>query len=164
MVTVSRVEHKPQSGQLLRDAKPSRIDGGYRVSQEVNVALALIESQGRWLVSRRASGRIFAGLWEFPGGKIETGETPARAAVREVREETSLEVDPVGELDPIVTEQAGQGVVLHLVRCQVRAGRPRANSPAIDEVRFATLGELADLPMPPANAAILARLTNLGAE
>ena len=63
---------------------------------DIEVALALLERRGRWLVTRRAEGRIFAGQWEFPGGKIEPGESPEQAAVRELREETGLVAEPVG--------------------------------------------------------------------
>jgi len=128
------------------------------------VALALVDVEGRWLVSRRAPGRNFAGLWEFPGGKIEPGETPAQAAVREVAEETGLEVSPLGGLGQVTTEHNGQTIVLHLIRCGARAGVPRVCSSAIDAVRFVTLSEVADLPMPPANATVIARLRASGAD
>lgn len=128
------------------------------------VALALVDVEGRWLVSRRAPGRNFAGLWEFPGGKIEPGETPAQAAVREVLEETGLDATPVGGLGQVTTEHEGQTIVLHLIRCRVQAGSPQVCSPAIDAVRLVTLNELADLPMPPANATVIARLRASGVD
>lgn len=129
---------------------------------DVSVALALVERQGRWLVSRRAPGRIFAGRWEFPGGKIELGETPDQAAVREVLEETGLQVTPVGRLEPVIAEHDGQNVVLHLICCRDQGGSVGVCSPAIDAVRFVSLVDLPRLSMPPANAAILNRLRALG--
>jgi hypothetical protein len=55
------------------------------------VAAALVAPDGRILLQQRAQGRAMAGLWEFPGGKVEEGETPEAALVRELREELGIE-------------------------------------------------------------------------
>ncbi|RZA12477.1 MAG: NUDIX domain-containing protein, partial [Lysobacteraceae bacterium] len=55
------------------------------------VAGVLRDAQGRVLLARRPEGRDLAGLWEFPGGKVEPGETPANALARELREELGIE-------------------------------------------------------------------------
>jgi 8-oxo-dGTP diphosphatase len=60
------------------------------------IAIAVVEHQSRFLIGQRPAGVPLAGLWEFPGGKIEEGETPEEAAVRECREETGLTVASVG--------------------------------------------------------------------
>ncbi|GAA4036807.1 (deoxy)nucleoside triphosphate pyrophosphohydrolase [Parerythrobacter jejuensis] len=57
------------------------------------VAAALADGQGRWLMHRRPEGKDHAGLWEFPGGKVESGETPEKAVVREIEEEAGLLLD-----------------------------------------------------------------------
>ncbi len=124
----------------------------------VEVALALIERGGRWLVSRRAPGRVFEGLWEFPGGACQTGETPAAAASREALEEVGLVVLPLMDLEPIETAHAGRQFRLHLVRCAAAEGDVRPCDPAVIEVRWVDLDELKRLPMPPANAAVIARI------
>ncbi len=54
-------------------------------------ACALLDADGRILIAKRPEGKAMAGLWEFPGGKIEPGETPEQAVVRELREELSVE-------------------------------------------------------------------------
>jgi len=58
------------------------------------VAAALVDDGGRVLLARRPPGKSMAGLWEFPGGKVEPGETPEAAIVREMREELAVEIDP----------------------------------------------------------------------
>ena len=64
------------------------------------VAAALYDAEGRILLAQRPAGKSMAGLWEFPGGKIEQGETPERALVRELHEELSIMVDKTS-LKPI---------------------------------------------------------------
>ena len=56
------------------------------------VAVALVDADGRVLLQQRAPGKTLAGLWEFPGGKIEAGETPELALIRELREELGISV------------------------------------------------------------------------
>jgi 8-oxo-dGTP diphosphatase len=58
------------------------------------VAAALIDADGRVLLAQRPAGKSMAGLWEFPGGKVEAGETPEAALIRELREELSVTVRP----------------------------------------------------------------------
>ena len=60
----------------------------------VNVVAAMIEQNGRLLICRRPEGKALAGMWEFAGGKIEPGETPEQALVRECREELGITVAP----------------------------------------------------------------------
>lgn len=57
------------------------------------VALALSDGAGRWLMQRRPADKHHGGLWEFPGGKVESGENPGNALVREISEELGLELD-----------------------------------------------------------------------
>ena len=58
------------------------------------VAAALIDAQGRVLLAQRPSGKQLAGLWEFPGGKLEPGESPEAALIRELQEELAITTQP----------------------------------------------------------------------
>ena len=62
------------------------------------VAGALVDADGRVLITRRPNGKEMAGLWEFPGGKVEKGEDPETAIVREIREELSIHIQPSTKL------------------------------------------------------------------
>ena len=68
------------------------------------IAVAVVEHRGKYLIGRRPEGAALAGLWEFPGGKVEPGESPADAARRECLEETGLDV-VVGAPYPEVVQQ-----------------------------------------------------------
>ncbi|WP_318248078.1 (deoxy)nucleoside triphosphate pyrophosphohydrolase [Novosphingobium huizhouense] len=91
------------------------------------VAAALLDGRGNVLLQRRRTDRHHGGLWEFPGGKVESGEAPESALVRELREELSIEADPatfapasfaVGEAGP------GRALVLLLYSCTKWSGNP----------------------------------------
>ncbi len=74
------------------------------------VALALFDGRGRWLMQRRPDDKHHGGLWEFPGGKVETGEKPRDALVREIDEELGIAIRQ-GDLTPVTfaEETAVQG-------------------------------------------------------
>jgi len=122
------------------------------------IALALVEDQGLWLVSRRASGRPFPGCWEFPGGKLLAGESPLAAAVRETLEETGVQVAAVADWGSLSAASTRARIVLHLVRCRKVRGEAQAADPGVSEVAWVETARLSELNMPPANAAILARI------
>jgi 8-oxo-dGTP diphosphatase len=101
------------------------------------------DPSGRLLLVRRGRPPS-AGLWSVPGGRVEPGETPAQAAVREVREETGLDVT-VGDL--LATVEIGDFVV-HDFAAEVLGGELRAGDDAAD-VRWCTFDEAALLPLTP---------------
>lgn len=121
-------------------------------------AAALVRADGRVLVQQRPEGKAMAGLWEFPGGKLEPGETPAGALVRELTEELGIAVDAAA-CAPLTfaTGRAGPRPLLLLLYL-VRAwdGEPVAReAPAL---RWATAAELRLLPMPSADVPLIASL------
>lgn len=122
------------------------------------VAAALIDAGGRVLMARRPAGKQHAGLWEFPGGKVEAGEVPTAALVRELREELGIEVDPVALEAVAFSESPGpRHLVLLLYRCRAWQGEPRAIDAA--EIRWVAMEELAALDMPPADRPLATALT-----
>lgn len=86
------------------------------------VALALIDAEGRILLQERPLGKHHGGHWEFPGGKVEAGETPRESLVREVAEELALVLDP-HQFEPVAfAEEAQQTyIVLFLYRSRQNA-------------------------------------------
>lgn len=129
------------------------------------VVAGVFVREGRLLLARRPAGRAWAGLWEFPGGKVEEGETPEDALAREWREE--MDVTPVG-LTPwrfATTAGAAPGgssrhLTLLFLRIAGLVGVPRAAG--VDAVRFSPASEARLLPTPPLDAPALAWLAEEG--
>lgn len=115
----------------------------------VDVVGAVIERGGLILAAQRAAGRSQAGLWEFPGGKVEPGETPAAALRREIAEELGCTV-AVGPVIARSEHQYDHGViVLETYRCTVESGDPSALEHAA--LRWLPLAELRELDWSPAD-------------
>jgi 8-oxo-dGTP diphosphatase len=120
------------------------------------VVAAIIEDDDRFLLTRRQKGVHLEGLWEFPGGKIDAGETHADALARELREELDVDVH-VGELRFQTTHDYGDRVVaLYFYQCNLR-GAPR---PMLgQQMRWVPRAELATLGFPPADTELIRVLT-----
>ena len=121
-------------------------------------AVALIDIDNRVLIARRPAGKPMAGLWEFPGGKVEPGETPDAALIREVREELGIDTSE-SCLAPFTFASHGYAdfhLLMQLYLCRKWLGEPvpREHS-AVEWVRPPRLH---DYPMPPADAPLVAML------
>jgi mutator protein MutT len=127
------------------------------VTATIAVVAAIIESGDRFLLTRRLPGTHLAGLWEFPGGKIASGEAHDVALCREIREELDVEID-VGELQYQTIHTYPERIVeLYFYRCQLR-GTPR---PLLgQEMRWVARSELAGLGFPPADAELIDLLSS----
>lgn len=113
---------------------------------------------GTYLITRRLAGSHLADAWEFPGGKIERGESPVEALRRELREELGIEVE-VGDVYAVghhVYPPPGKEVVLLVYRCRWVSGVPACLGVAAWE--WMSAARLAELPMPPADEPVQARL------
>jgi 8-oxo-dGTP diphosphatase len=121
----------------------------------IAVVAAIIERDESFLVTRRPAGAHLAGLWEFPGGKIGTGEGHAAALRREIREELGADVD-VGELTYHTTHRyPDRNVSLFFYRCSL-SGDPR---PLLgQEMRWVQRSDLTSLVFPPADTELIERL------
>jgi 8-oxo-dGTP diphosphatase len=115
------------------------------------VAAALTNQAGEILLQKRPEGRQMAGLWEFPGGKVDSGESPESALARELLEELDVVVDPF-DLHPFsfASEPLGnRNLLLLLYICDIWQGDPKPlESP---EIRWLKPTDMHMLPMPPAD-------------
>jgi 8-oxo-dGTP diphosphatase len=119
------------------------------------VAAALADEKGRLLLQQRAPDRAMAGLWEFPGGKVEAGELPESALVRELREELGIEI-AAADLAPACFASApngGRHMILLLYLCRRWQGEPRPLDASA--LRWETPAAMRALPMPPADAPLV---------
>jgi 8-oxo-dGTP diphosphatase len=119
------------------------------------VSVALVDGVGRILLQQRAPGRSMAGLWEFPGGKVEDSEAAEGALVREIEEELGILLDPA-ELEPACfasADVAGRRMILLLYLCRSWRGEPAPLDAAA--LRWTSLKEMRQLPMPPADAPLI---------
>jgi 8-oxo-dGTP diphosphatase len=125
------------------------------------VACALVDVDGRVLVARRPAGKPLAGLWEFPGGKLEPGETPETCLVRELEEELGVVTEPAC-LAPLTFASHGYDgfhLLMPLYVCRVWKGEVRPH--VADSLRWAFPRELRALPMPPADQPLIPFLEDL---
>jgi A/G-specific adenine glycosylase len=125
-----------------------------------DIAAALVWKDGEVLVGRRPSEGLLGGLHEFPGGKVEAGETLAAACAREVAEETGLTVEVVELFRTVEHAYTHFTITLHVFHARVRGGRLRARG--VEDLRFVPTTALADLAFPRANRRVLDDLAAVG--
>lgn len=124
------------------------------------VSAALVFHAGRLLITQRRAGDHLGGLWEFPGGKIEPGETAEACLRRELQEELGIEVIVGERVAEIAHDYPERRVHLQFFRCQLSRGEPVPLSCAA--LAWVTLDELARYEFPAADAALLDRLRDAG--
>jgi 8-oxo-dGTP diphosphatase len=125
------------------------------------VAVALIDADARVLIAQRPEGKQLAGLWEFPGGKVDAGERPEAALIRELREELGIEVrEPC--LAPLTFASYAYPdfhLLMPLYICRRWEGFVEAREHSA--LKWAPAKELRAYPMPPADAPLIPALIDL---
>jgi mutator protein MutT len=125
---------------------------------EIEVVAALIQDgRGRYLITRRRGGSHLAGLWEFPGGKREPGESLEQAMRRELAEELSASFDVGERVETVRWVYPERTVVIHFYRCRRAAGtiEPRESQ----AMEWVAPERLKDFDFPPADRDLISRLS-----
>ncbi len=121
-------------------------------------AVALIDADGRVLLAQRPEGKSMAGLWEFPGGKIETGETPEIALIRELHEELGIDTWE-SCLAPLTFASHSYDdfhLLMPLFACRKWKGTPHPKEG--QALKWVRANALRDYPMPPADVPLISIL------
>jgi 8-oxo-dGTP diphosphatase len=120
------------------------------------VAGVLRDTRGRILLARRTEGRDLAGAWEFPGGKVEPGESPAKALHRELHEELGIEIGTIEPLICVPQRYANKSIVLDVYTVLSYAGKPKGCEK--QALAWSPLEKLVSYPMPSADKPVVAAL------
>ncbi len=124
-----------------------------------NVAAGLVIREGRLLIAQRPSGSHLAGLWEFPGGKLEPGETWENCLSRELMEELGIHIQFLRWFDEVTHAYPDRSIRLRFGVCRWISGEPQALGCA--DFAWVAPGELARFHFPPADAGLLERIPAL---
>ena len=140
-------------------AKSSSVNTMVKTPKIIRVTAAIIELENKILIAqRKAKDSLFGGLWEFPGGKIEDGETPEECMERELMEELEIEVE-VGTLITSNKHRYPNGIFeLLAFRVKHICGNFVLNDH--DEIKWITIDEISNFEFPPANTPIINYLKN----
>ena len=121
------------------------------------VAAVITDARGRVLLARRTAGRDLAGAWEFPGGKVDPGETVFQALERELHEELGIRIDAVTHLIAVPQAYPNKRLVLDVYRVDAYRGKPQGREK--QALAWSPLEKLSTYPMPPADRPVVALLT-----
>ena len=124
-------------------------------------ACALIDTDGRVLIAQRPAGKSMAGLWEFPGGKVEPGERPEQSLIRELREELGIGVkeECLAPLTFVSHLYSDFHLLMPLYVCRRWEGFVEAREH--QKLKWVRPNELRNYPMPPADEPLISHLTTL---
>lgn len=124
-------------------------------------AAALIDADGRVLLAQRPEGKSMAGLWEFPGGKVQDGETPEYALMRELREELAIETRPTCFSAIAFASHAYDDFHLLMPLFACRAWRGQITPREHKAIAWVRPADMLAYPMPPADVPLVAQLRDL---
>lgn len=126
----------------------------------IRVVAAVIERDGRYLITQRRPAAVLPLLWEFPGGRVEESETDAAALKREVRHRLGVEIE-VGQLISFVSHPYERYVVdLYLYECRIQSGE--LSPLAVNAFKWVTSAEFDRYPFTPADEASMNKLLDVG--
>jgi 8-oxo-dGTP diphosphatase len=125
------------------------------------VACALIDTDNRVLIAQRPEGKMLAGLWEFPGGKVDAGERPEAALIRELKEELGITIEEPCLAPLTFASHAYEDfhLLMPLYVCRKWEGVVVAREG--QQLAWVRANKLRDYPMPPADIPLIAHLTDL---
>jgi 8-oxo-dGTP diphosphatase len=122
----------------------------------IEVVAAVIRRDGRILITQRLDDVHLARLWEFPGGKVEAGESLEAALRREIQEELGIGIVVVDEFHTVEHDYPGKSVRLHFFNCVIGQGEPV--SLGVADLRWVLPAELSQFEFPPADAELIEQL------
>jgi len=125
----------------------------------IRVVAAVIEQNGRYLVTQRRPTAVLPLLWEFPGGKVEAGETDLEALAREVRHRVGVEIKPGAQISSVSHTYEHYTVELHLYDCRLLRGEPSAVN--VHQFRWVESADFDQLPFTPADEASMSKLLGM---
>ena len=129
-------------------------------ARTIRVVAAVIEREGRYLITQRRPSAVLPLLWEFPGGRVEESETDAAALKREVRHRLGVEIE-VGQLISFVSHPYERYVVdLYLYECRIQSGELEPH--AVNAFKWVTSAEFDQYPFTPADEASMNKLLDVG--
>jgi 8-oxo-dGTP diphosphatase len=125
------------------------------------VAVALVDADRRVLIAQRPQGKAMAGLWEFPGGKVEPGETPEAALIRELEEELGISTKQACLAPVSFASHSYENfhLLMPLYACRKWQGTPQPREHT--DLKWVRPHKLRDYPMPPADEPLIAALCDL---
>ena len=126
------------------------------MSKAISIVAAIIRRADQILITKRPDNVHLAGLWEFPGGKVESGESLEAALHREIREELGVEITVDREFFSVAHEYPDKSVHLHFFDCTILQGEPQPLEVA--DLRWVKAAELDDFEFPPADVELIRRL------
>ena len=124
-------------------------------------AAALVDADGRVLICQRPQGKPLAGLWEFPGGKVEAGETPEACLIRELEEELGIRVTHACLAPFVFASHDYEGFLLLMPLYLVRRWEGTITAREHEATAWVKPARLGDYPMPPADGPLVAWLRDL---
>jgi mutator protein MutT len=124
----------------------------------IDVAAALIFERDKLLITQRRADDHLPNLWEFPGGKVEPGETFQACLVREIREELGIEISVCDLVEDLTHSYPEKTVRLRFYRCALISGEAKAIH--VQDLRWVTREELKQYEFPAADAKLIARLAD----